>query len=58
MSHVVSLDVDAPWCFIAVEDRKDHERLLLVEEVDGFLEELSDQLTFKSWQALDLPDLW
>jgi hypothetical protein len=40
MRLIVSLDVDAPLGLVAVEDRQDHEGFLLVQEIDGLLEEL------------------
>lgn len=38
MRFVISLNIDAARSLITVEDRKDHEGLLLIEEVYGFLQ--------------------
>jgi hypothetical protein len=38
MGHVVGFDVDSAFGLIAVEDRKDHERLLTVQKINSLLE--------------------
>lgn len=37
MRHVMCLNVYATWSLVAVENREDHKRLLLVEEINCFL---------------------
>jgi len=57
MRLIVSLDVDAPLGLLAVEDRQDHEGFLLVQEIDGLLEELGYQTSLRAIQTAHLPDL-
>lgn len=57
MRLIVSLDVYAPLGLFAIEDRQDHEGFLLVEEIDGLLEELGYQTSLTAVQTANLPYL-
>jgi hypothetical protein len=53
----MSLDIYATRSLVAVEYREDHERFLLIEEINSFLEKLCDQRSLLSIEAVQLPDL-
>jgi hypothetical protein len=54
----MSLYINATRSLVAVEYREDHERFLLVEEINSLLEKLCNQRSLLSIEAVQLPDLW
>lgn len=57
MGLIVSLNVDTTLSLFAVEDRQDHEGFLMVQEIDGLLEELCYQTSLRAIEAAHLPYL-
>jgi hypothetical protein len=57
MGHVVCLNIDTTRSLVTVEDWKDHEGFLLIEEINSLFEKLSNQRSLLPIDAVKFPYL-